>query len=384
MNNFWALAGYEYKKLIKRKIVWITLVILAGIGIFSACSPLLGTYYIEGVEAESHYDMIKSDIAQARELSGRKMDDALFAELRKTGKRMPNSLYDFVTEAGMKTNITAEHLDDITEEKLYALREQNVRSAWREAQLTQGEQNFLEEMETEIEKPLEYQYAGGYRRMLSLMYSAGMMTMLFIAVCIPSVFTEEHVRRTDQLNLSSCFGKKHLFAAKVFTAVTCSMAGAAVVCLSMLVPTAVVYGMDGFHTRLQVLYPLLSWDLEAGTALFIMIGLLLLLAAVFSIIAVVAAEKLKGSTAAMALLMGLILFAMFFSVPQQYRLPAQIWDSLPMRLTEVQNMLGSRLVPFFQTYLPMWKAMPVFYLPVILVLLCLGYRIYSRCQIGGR
>lgn len=384
MYNFRALVSFEYKKLRNRKMVWITLAVLVGISIFAVYSPLMGEYYINGELADTHYGITKKNIAQSKELSGRNIDDALFQELKETGKRIPDSLYNFITAAGPQYNMAETPLDRITKEALYTSREQKVRKAWDEAWLTKEEQQFLTKLEKDVEIPMEYQYAEGYQRMLSRIFSAGIMAMLFIAICVPSIFTEEHARKTDQLNLSSCFGKKQLFLAKTFTGITISMAGAAVIFLSMMIPTAVIYGVDGFEARIQLLYPLLSWDMNAGTALCIMSGLLLLLAAAFGAITIAVSEKLKGSTASMALMTGLVLLGIFFSVPPQYRVLAQIWDSLPMKLSDVQTMLGSRMIPFFQTYLPMWKAMPLIYLPVILLVVYFSYRLYSRCQIEGR
>ena len=80
MNNFWLMVTFEYKKLMKRKITWITLALLMGLMVFSACTPIIGDYFINGERVDSNYNMLKTDIAYAKEISGRKIDDGLLRE----------------------------------------------------------------------------------------------------------------------------------------------------------------------------------------------------------------------------------------------------------------------------------------------------------------
>lgn len=60
-DNLRGLFQYELKKIAKRKLFWITVAAsLLCVGL-TVTSGLLGTYYVEGKPAETHYQMFKTD-----------------------------------------------------------------------------------------------------------------------------------------------------------------------------------------------------------------------------------------------------------------------------------------------------------------------------------
>ena len=77
MKNFWALTGLEYKKLLKRKIIRITLAALTAFAVFSVCGSLLGNVYVEGEVVSTHYEMIQRDRKAAAQFAGEKIDAGL-------------------------------------------------------------------------------------------------------------------------------------------------------------------------------------------------------------------------------------------------------------------------------------------------------------------
>ena len=54
-NNFRSLVIYEYRKLFRRKIVWITLAVMTAVCIFAGCSRLLGDNYAGGLFKSAGY-----------------------------------------------------------------------------------------------------------------------------------------------------------------------------------------------------------------------------------------------------------------------------------------------------------------------------------------
>lgn len=48
MSEFWTLVGFEYKKLFKRRMVWITLAVMLTLTVFSAVAPLIGGVHVDG------------------------------------------------------------------------------------------------------------------------------------------------------------------------------------------------------------------------------------------------------------------------------------------------------------------------------------------------
>uniref|UniRef100_UPI00405796EC hypothetical protein n=1 Tax=Acetatifactor sp. TaxID=1872090 RepID=UPI00405796EC len=69
-----------------------------------------------------------------------------------------------------------------------------------------------------------------------------------IAICLSTVFSEEHARKTDQLILCSRNGRKKLFYAKILAGVTFGVSVAIILFLLAMISTVWVYGGRGFDT----------------------------------------------------------------------------------------------------------------------------------------
>ena len=62
---------YEYKKILRKKIVWISTLLCLIALVFSVCTPLLGTYYIDGKRISTNYQAYQTDKSYATALNGR-------------------------------------------------------------------------------------------------------------------------------------------------------------------------------------------------------------------------------------------------------------------------------------------------------------------------
>ena len=84
------LYKYEVKKILVRKIVWITLLIcMLGI-VVTICANLTGTYYVDGEAVDTHYHMFQVDQAYYKALSGRAIDQELLDEMWEAYGRIPS------------------------------------------------------------------------------------------------------------------------------------------------------------------------------------------------------------------------------------------------------------------------------------------------------
>ena len=70
------LFGYELKKLLCRKIVWVSLVISLLLCGVTVCAPLLGAYYVNGEAVSTNYKEFQTDKAYQLALDGRVIDEA--------------------------------------------------------------------------------------------------------------------------------------------------------------------------------------------------------------------------------------------------------------------------------------------------------------------
>ena len=85
MNNFFTLYTYELKKILKRKIVWITMGILIAIAVFMGIvEPLTSTYSVTtgGTTVQmSGFEYLSDKKETDQMLDGQKIDDALLEKV---------------------------------------------------------------------------------------------------------------------------------------------------------------------------------------------------------------------------------------------------------------------------------------------------------------
>ena len=80
---------YEYQKILHKKIVWISTLLCLIALVFSVCSPLLGTYYIDGKRISTNYQAYQTDKAYAAALNGRALDQELLEEAVNAYRKIP-------------------------------------------------------------------------------------------------------------------------------------------------------------------------------------------------------------------------------------------------------------------------------------------------------
>ncbi|HIZ21986.1 MAG TPA: ABC transporter permease [Candidatus Blautia faecigallinarum] len=397
MNSFWMMTAFEYKKLMKRKITWITLLVLVAVAMFSACTPIIGDYFVNGVRVDSNYNMLRTDIAYARELSGRKIDDALLKEAGEAYAKVPDvslyvdteeyqtyarpysEIFNWVRQARKTTGIeTVKDLQNVNEERLYKERAETMQSLWEESGYSPKEIRWLMAQEDKVEKPIVFAYNEGCDITASLMYTLGIMQALLIAICVPGIFSEEHVRKTSPLLLTSAFGKRKLYLAKLFTGVTFSLGTDLLLCAAVILPTLLIYGGDGFFSQIQTLNPLYPWNLTAGQAVLILIGITLASSLLYCGAVCVLGEKCKSSIPAIAVALGFILAGMLFNIPDTYPLASQIWDCIPINMAAVWGAFSDNLIPLFGRYFTQWQIAPAVYIALFFLLAVLGAKIYTK------
>ena len=63
MKQFGILYRYELKKIIKKKLLWVTFFICMALTAVSVLSNLMGSYYVDGEIVDTHYHMFLVDRA---------------------------------------------------------------------------------------------------------------------------------------------------------------------------------------------------------------------------------------------------------------------------------------------------------------------------------
>ena len=229
-----------------------------------------------------------------------------------------------------------------------------------------------------------YQETGGWENLFSELQTVGILVLMVIAISLSGIFSDEHLRKTDQLILSSSLGKTKLYQAKIAAGIAFSASVALLFIAVTFLLTLLLFGTNGFHAAFQLIYPRCPEPLTCGQALLIAYGILLIVSVTVSIFVMILSELLHSNIAALSIITGLLLSSMIISVPEQYRLLAQLWDWLPFCIITPWNIFGPYTLSLFGTHLPPWQAAPLLYLLAGAVIAFLGKPFYKRFQISGR
>ena len=404
MKQLGVLYRYELKKIIKKKLVWVTFFICMAVTAVSVLSNLMGNYYVDGELVDTHYHMFFVDSAYSRNLSGREIDQKLIGEVMEAYGKIPSTAGRYLlTEeyqtyarpyssifqtvrwwSGMETEELMGWKAD--EEELYALKAATCKEYYERLFLTDREKAFWAEKEAQTDRPVTYVYHEGYADLMRKVKVVGMLVLLLTAVCLSGVFPEEHMRRMDQLMLSSIWGKKDVYWAKILAGISVSAAASLLMAGLAAGLSLGIYGIEGFQAAFQ-LYPsnnLYSYPVTMGQACLIAYGMLLVTAILASLSVMVLSELLHSNVAALSVSTGVIVAGMICNVPAQYRILAQIWNWLPVTVLHSWNIFDLRLLTVFGHHFLAWQALPVIYILCSIGLAVVGKHFYKEYQVSGR
>ena len=75
------LYWFELKKIVKRKMVWITLLVSIVVGIFTVSSEAIGDFYMEGEKTDTNYHKLKMERVYREALTGGPISQPLLDDL---------------------------------------------------------------------------------------------------------------------------------------------------------------------------------------------------------------------------------------------------------------------------------------------------------------
>lgn len=422
MNNFRTLYGYELKKIVKRRIAINTLAVLTLMMIYLNIGGRLNTTHSwtdnEGNQITMNgFEWIADQKEKTRELNGQVIDDELLAKVKEAYKNVYTNEYYGGEGSGYRSMTVVEHGDEeesieeaeaavknqelynpiyayirsltgfydavhmISEETLYESRQDNLlEQEWAHLYLTEAERLYWTERENGVEKPFTYGYAKSWNDMLESFMFANMMLVMAIAICLSSVFADEHLKRTDQLILCSRHGKGRLFFAKMAASITFGAACSVFMFIIFLLSAILVYGAEGSNVVIQICKPICSRSLTMGQAVFLMGGMYIVLGMVYSVLTIFLSEAVKSAIAVMGIMAGGMLFTLAYQIPYAHRVASQIYNLLPTRILNVEQLWDGRLVTVFGLHLTNYQTAIILYVVVSVLLVWQGNRIWKKLK----
>ena len=404
MSNFVTLYRYEYKKLINRKIVWISFALCVVLLVISLCVPLLGNYYSNREFIDTNYNMYLIDKEYASALSGRKIDQALLDETISAYRKIPadTQLHYTLTEEYQQYarpyssifnfihGTTAMQSEEVrltwrpSENDLYSQRQVFLSTLMEDNALSDGEIQFWQNREAQISKPIVYEEHGGYETLLTTFQTVGLFVLMLISISLSGMFFDEHTRKTDQIILCCVLGKTRLYWAKITAGIGFSVISAITMSCVAFLTTFCLYGAEGFDAAFQLMYTRNSDPITCGQAILIAYGCMMFAAVAVSAFVMVMSELLHSNVATLAISAVLLIMPMIITIPQQYRVLAQIYDWLPWCFLAPWNVFNQYTLPVFGHYFTPWQVAPFIYLIASIAIVFLGKPLYKQYQINGR
>lgn len=428
MEQMWTLYVFELKKIVCRKMVWGAAGIMVLLCVLMGFADLVNTEYSyskDGKEESvtiSGYEQMEIEKRFARALSGRKIDDTLLKEMqdfykeKNEGKESGNEMAiksDLETGAQSSIIVGGTGNEDLKEEaldiqrympilfyvqwimqdfertyttdaeSLYTARERLVAENRADQMLTEKEQDHWKAQDARLNVPFTYTYMDGWKNLWDQANVINCMLLLLLSISLSGVFSMEHLRRTDAMILCSQYGKSKLYIAKILAGITFGAATALLLFGAAAVSDVAVSGADGLDGALQVSFPLSSRRMSMGQLILLLIFLVLVISALYSIAIMFLSEWMKKSVGVMAVPVGIMIFTLFVDIPYRFKTVSQIYDLLPTNLLMRQELWNDRLFSVMGKYLTNFQMAPVVYILFFILLFGMGKRIYQKYQVGA-
>lgn len=236
-------------------------------------------------------------------------------------------------------------------------------------------------LDKEVSKPFTMQYADGYLRFFAFSVTNAFIVMFLIAFILSPIFSEEYQIGTDSLILTSKNGKDSQAFAKLFTAVSFSVAMAFLFLLIEYLQCMMIYGFKGDNAQIQLHIPLLTYHftmIEVAGLLFIttIFGAFLMTG-----ICVCLSSALNKSVVVLAICVIVILLGMFngLSVPGFEKLRYFLPSSMGTYFDVIVNQFSFHV---FGTQVMLYQMVCIVAFVVGSILLLIALRNFKHHQIG--
>ena len=331
----------------------------------------------------------------AGELAGRAIDAQLIDEMRPalwnengtTAVRITADYEKYVPVVDiMDVMMRAEGNDlDLTRvqgSELYDLREKKLNQQKEKQGLTETEKEFWRGQEAQVQKPFVYRYHRGPANLLRSFQILGFFIMLLSAVGLSGVYAKETADDMNQLLLCSRYGKKEIYMIKFAAGLTWILTTAVTLFLSILIPFAGAFGMEGMGEMLQLVNPLSMLPYSIGHMMIVYMGIYLLAAVFFAAVTMLLSVITQNSLAVTCGLMGYLLIDLFVEFPDRFRVLQKIWMLRPNAILKNGGFSYYRLIHIFRGLLLNYQAAPILYALIIIGALFIGRWKYRRLQVG--
>lgn len=362
MNNFWTLAGYEFKKIFLRKTFPAAIIICLGIMTVMVFSSLSGGSFHHKVGRDiSQYEAMELDKAVILSNRGYITPELISKAILSNQEMISNKDNYFVNEYGshlkedayiryvlpyepvieLINTVYAEDMDWLSMDALSleymkddkavdslepeqaeyfnsALKDFARTMVMREEGLSAAEREKNLELIEQLETPLYSDYYGGYEAYVRSSKSLAITALFLILLLLSPVFSNEYEEKTDQIILCTRNGKGSLCRAKLFVSIIISVLSAALVMGLSWLAFLLLYGFEGGKVNIQVVNPGCTYPINLLEACLIHFVSVIFACALFGALICFMSAKVKRSTVPVVIMGTLLtIIPMFIWVPMK-------------------------------------------------------------------
>lgn len=373
---FCTLFYYEIKKIVKNRFTIILLIVIA------AYSLMQGVF-----QAEQMSDYSDRTRELKRAIDGRVIDDTLLHELCESADEYgvfwneTNCTYQALCDWVRKIVDYGKPIGDYDADAIYRIRQDTIKEGMELCALTEGEEKYWAEKETQIAKPLIWHSFEEMYGLLDIVQSMPLIMLFVITLLLSHIFAGEIKDKTDPLLRCTRGGWGITYAAKISAAVVSIFLLTVLFGGISIATSLALWGNNGWDAMVQSLIPLTSEPLTIG-AFFGRQILVSFAACLFLTVATCfLSECLNNPVAVMGAVFGvfLLILAGAREIPMVIRPLSQFLYLLsPIDMASPNVLYEFRLVGFGGHYLTALQFAPILYVGISVLAVVVGYFVYLR------
>lgn len=367
---FTTLLKYELKKLVTNKIMIIAFIVLVFAGVMMGLNE-------EGRSSDRRPSKISED---RNALNGQMLDDALLAEISTKAQDEYGLVWNpediaYEDAATLVIENVGENipLASVNAQMLYGKRREMIDEAMTMEGITEQEREYWELEESKVQIPFTVENVNSPIAMANGLSNIALLAVFYTAVCLSGVFAGEYRARTDKLILSSRNGHRKLLIAKISAGFIFALVSVLIVAAVFIAVTIASWGTEGFGAMVQLQAPFCASALTQADLIKSIIILLITATILSSAVTIALSEVVRNEIAVIGIMIAVNVgaFAAGLFIPDEMRVLSQTVSMAPMTFISPRMLYEFRLVGWGGHYLKAFEFVPLLYLVLSLVFLCL-------------
>lgn len=389
---------FEIKKIIKKKYVWIMLII----GTVLTCAITLGNLYA-GSESkfvlDSPQEWYSVQLDKGIELENQKFDQVFLDNMRREineyiqknsssfSEKVNDNPYIYAAEKlgyidafNLINNITGdvEWTMSISEKDYYDLVWSNMQTHYEDSQA-----EYWKEKYNQVVKPYTYSYMKGFQNFSELMYFYMWFVFLLVAVSLAGVFADDSQYKTDSIVYCTKKSKSPLIISKIGAGIIVAICEVVIVLSVNLFVSLIAFGSTGVSASIQCLI-YCAYNMNIGSFIAYCFICAIVMAVLYASISMMISCLTKSNIAVVAIQTGVLIISLF-NLPKVFGFISYLWKLRPTSFlmystfstnTTVYNLFGIQLNAL--------EASIFLYLIIVLLSIFVVYIVQQKNEVKSR